>query len=160
MCTFGALLAAFVVCLSRPLAASVTAATMRNPYAWVRLCGGQGLLVLPLLFRLRWHLLAPLHFAMVALCASQLRRTAAAVHVAVPEVSAEAFVAGCAAFLLCIGLPLPLLACRYVLHVERQRFVTSVFRTNGGAGGRGGFGEPNARGVVRGSCQPNSAAAR
>ncbi len=126
-----------MVFLSRPLAATVTAAAMRNPYAWVRLCGGQALLVLPLLFRLRWHLLAPLQAAMGALCASQLPATAAAVHAAVPGISAEAFVVACAAFLVTVGLPLPLLACRYVLHVERQRFVTSALRASGGGRPRG-----------------------
>ena len=123
----------FLLFLSRPLAATATAATMRSPYSWVRLCGGQGLLVLPLLFRMRWHLRVPLHSGMVALCAVQLRRTAAAVHLAVPEVSAEAFVFACAAFLMLAGLPLPLLACRYIMQVERQRFIASVFRGGHGA---------------------------
>jgi len=130
-----------VACLSRPLASTVTAAAMRNPYAWVRLCGGQALLVLPLLFRMRWHLLAPLQAAMAALCAWQLPGTAAAVHAAVPAISVEVFVVACAAFLAFVGLPLPLLACRYVLRVERQRFVTSALRASAGGGG----GHPHRR---------------
>ena len=150
-CTSALLLAHFVLFLSRPLAAAATADALRSPYAWVRLCGGQGLVLLPLLFRMRWHLLAPLHCAMVALCATRLRRTAAAVHLAVPELNAEAFIATGAAILVLAGLPLPLLACRYVKHVERQRFLASVF-----CGKRGGWPNRARREATPASSEPRA----